>query len=145
MEKLCFRDSRLYNYKTSMGFEMWFYQHYVVKSQWGRLHLKSALSYSKLNKFPQQQQLFLLILWNKSNYIHRSGKMILSNTKKVKGGLKKTCPFLSVCKMSDSITICSNEKTSRVFTNAECSIPSLWENKKKKWIIDIKQGQKNMD
>lgn len=29
-----------------------------------------------------------------------------------------TCPFLSICEMSNGITVCSNEKTTRVFTYA---------------------------
>jgi len=34
----------------------------------------------------------------------------------------RTCPFLSICKMGDCITICSNEETPRIFPYTECSI-----------------------
>lgn len=36
-----------------------------------------------------------------------------------------TCPFLSICKMSNSITVCRNKETSWIFTYAQGSIPSL--------------------
>jgi len=52
---------------------------------------------------------------------------------------KPTCPFLSISKVSDSISVCSDEKTPRVFTDTECSIPSI-----KKKLLDHQTQNKNI-
>ena len=50
----------------------------------------------------------------------------MTKQKKSKNGYKKpTCPFLSIGKVGDSISVCSNEQTARVFAYTECSMPSI--------------------
>jgi hypothetical protein len=41
--------------------------------------------------------------------------------------------------VSDSISVCSDEKTPRVFTDTECSIPSI-----KKKLLDHQTQNKNI-
>lgn len=53
----------------------------------------------------------------------------IKNQNAVKTGERRTCPLLSISEVSNSITICCNKKTPRVFTYAECSIPIITEMK----------------
>lgn len=65
----------------------------------------------------------------KLKFFVNRGPDSIKNQNAVKTEERRTCPLLSICEVSNSITICCNEKTSGVFTYAKCSIPIITEMK----------------